>query len=92
MDKYSYVMNNDCVLLSPQISINIVNFSYRQPKFCKQPLVSTDNSQKQEKSIYLSFEHTMQVCESNGLTKISGTLVALEKSLIDKRIQKRIAH
>ena len=59
MDKHSYIMNNDCVLLFPQISTNIVNFSYEQPKFCKQPLVGTDNSQKQEKSIYLSFKYTI---------------------------------
>jgi len=31
--------------------------------------------------IYLSFEHAIQVCENNRLTKTSGTLTPLKKSL-----------
>jgi len=77
-------MNNDRVLLLPQTSTSIVNFSYGQPKFRKQPLADTDNPQKWGKFIYPSFKHAMQVCENNRLTKTSGTLVPLEKSLIDR--------
>jgi len=44
--KHDHVTNNSCVLPPPQISTSTVDFSYGQPKFCKQPLVGTDNPQK----------------------------------------------
>ena len=84
MAKHSHVTNNDHIPLPPQTSTSIVNFSYRQLKFCKQPLAGIDNPQKRWKSIYPSFEHAMQVCENNELTKTLGTLIPLEKSLIDR--------
>ena len=61
----------------------IVDFGSKQPKFQTQYLTGIDNPIKQEKSVYLFFEHIISVCENNGIPKTSEMLTPLEKCLIN---------